>query len=196
MALEHPRLLAASLTAALTGASCSTSSNTPTTPDNGDQPQTASSKKPAASTAGAPAQVSQGQGQGQDTTKIDKQRRAALVEKYLEVGNLLRTEGKLDAALYELLKAKELSPENEAVRNVITAIRAEQGAPIGGVIDYGSEMIRQRQIAEDRARSEVTKKQQVAKAMSLQKNFAGAISELKQALLAIRFAMKSLGALN
>ena len=188
MALEHPRLLAASLTAALTGASCSTSSNTPTTPANGNQPQTASSKKPAASTAGDPAQVSQGQGQGQgqDTTKIDQQRRAALVEKYLEVGNLLRTEGKLDAALYELLKAKELSPENEAVRNVITAIRAEQGAPIGGVIDYGSEMIRQRQIAEDRARSEVTKKLQVAKAMSLQKNFAGAISELKQALLAIQ----------
>ncbi len=175
MALEHPRLLAASLTAALTGVSCSTSSDTTSVPDTG----------PAAgggTTAAPKPEAPQGQGSG----TIDQQRRQALVEKYLEVAGSLRMDGKLDAALHELLKAKELAPENPKVRDMIAAVRAEQGAPVGGVIDYGGEMVRQRQIAEERAKAEVSHKLQNAREMMNQANYAGAIDELKQAQLAIQ----------
>ena len=135
---------------------------------------------------GATAAVPPPQGQGQGTGTLDQQRRQALVEKYLEVAGSLRMDGKLDAALHELLKAKELAPENAKVRDMIAAVRAEQGAPVGGVIDYGSEMVRQRQIAEDRAKAEVGHKLQSAREMMNQANYAGAIDELKQAQLAIQ----------
>ena len=177
MALEHPRLLAASLIAALTGAACSTSSDSQT-PASPDQPK-------AQEPAGAPA-AGNAAPQGQGPGRLDQERRQALVAKYLEVAERLRQEGKLDAALHEVLKAKELSPENEQVRNLIAAIRAEQGAPIGGVIDFNSEMTRQRQIAEERARAEVTQKLQNAREAMTASNFAGAADELRQARMAIQ----------
>jgi general secretion pathway protein D len=176
MALEHSRLLAASLTVALVGTSCSTPNNAAPTGDN-----------PAG--AGEPtAQPNpQGQGQqGQGTSTLDQQRRAALVAKYLEVAQGLRQDGKLDAALLELSKARDLSPENAQVLALINSIRQEQGAPGAGAIDYGDQMLKQRQIAEDRARAEVTEKLQNAQKAMAASNFAGAVDELKQAQLVIQ----------
>ena len=92
MALEHPRLLAASLTAALAGVSCSTSSDTTTEP--GMDPT-----NPNQGEANAAAQDPQG-----GARTLDQERRAALVAKYLEVSERLRLDGKLDAALHELLE--------------------------------------------------------------------------------------------
>src|SRR5262245_10692126 len=152
MALEHSRLLAASLTVALVGTSCSTPNNGATAGDK----TAGAGESPAPSPTGQPNPQGQGQ-QGQGTT-LDQQRRAALVAKYLEVAQSLRQDGKLDAALLELSKARDLSPENEQVLALINSIRQEQGAPGAGAIGYADEMLRQRQIAEDRARAEVTEK--------------------------------------
>ncbi|MEQ1633001.1 MAG: hypothetical protein ABL997_11560 [Planctomycetota bacterium] len=174
MALEHPRLLAASLTAALAGVSCSTSSDATTEP--GAAPTT-----PSPDGAAAAAQDPQ-----QGTRTLDQERRAALVAKYLEVAERLRLDGKLDAALHELLKAKDLQPENEAVRNLLAAVQAERGVPIGGAIDFHSEQLEQQRIAEDRSRALVTDKLQLAREMIAEQNFAGAVDELSHAQVIVR----------
>lgn len=171
MASEHPRLLAASLTAALAGASCSTSS------DSASLVQSSDSLEP--TTAGNAAQDPQ-------ATSLDQQRRAALVAKYLEVGESLRLEGKLDAALHELLKAKDLQPENEKVLNMIAAVQAERGVPIGGAVDFHSEQMAQQNIAEQRSRGLVTEKVQRAKEMMNAQNYAGAVDELSHAQVITR----------
>ncbi len=171
MASEHPRILAASLTAALAGASCSTSSES-ATPGQSSQPL-----QPAA--AGNAAQDPQG-------SSLDQQRRAALVAKYLEVGESLRLDGKLDAALHELLKAKDLQPENEKVLNLIAAVQAERGVPIGGAVDFHSEQMAQQNIAEQRSRGLVTEKIQRAAEMTTAKDYAGAVAELSHAQVITR----------
>lgn len=173
MALEHPRLLAASLTAALASVSCSTSSDsseaTPAEPQN-----------PTAENGAAPQEPQQGE------RTLDQQRRGALVAKYLEIGERLRLEGKLDAALHELLKAKDLQPENEQVRNMIAAVQAERGVPIGGAIDFHSEQIEQQRISEERARAIVTEKLQRAREQMGQLDFKGAVEELTHAQVIVR----------
>lgn len=171
MALEHPRLLAASLTAALAGASCSTSSESTAT----DVPQQPNDREVATRPAPA-AQDPQQQG-----TTLEQQRSAALVARYLEIGERLRLEGKLDAALHELLKAKDLQPTNEKVQNLIAAVQAERGVPIGGAIDFHSEQIAQQQIAQQRSIAVVTEKLQRARELMGKQNFAGAVDELSHA---------------
>ncbi len=171
MALEHPRLLAASLTAALAGASCSTSSESTATdvPQQPNDPEVATRPAPAA------------QDPQQQGTTLEQQRSAALVARYLEIGERLRLEGKLDAALHELLKAKDLQPTNEKVQNLIAAVQAERGVPIGGAIDFHSEQIAQQQIAQQRSIAVVTEKLQRARELMGKQNFAGAVDELSHA---------------
>ncbi len=169
MALEHPRLLAASLTAALAGASCSTSSETTNTDPTSD-PQT-----PVADTTATQQDPQQG------GSNLDQQRRAALVAKYLEVGERLRLDGKLDAALHELLKAKDLQPENEKVLSMIAAVQAERGVPVGGAVDFHSEQMAQQNIADERSRALVTEKLQRARELMSSQDYAGAVNELNHA---------------
>jgi len=178
MALEHPRLLAASLTAALAGASCSTSSDTSNADVHPDPLAPGAAGLSGANSAQDPQQ------QGGST--LDQQRRAALVAKYLEVGESLRLEGKLDAALHELLKAKDLQPENEKVLSMIAAVQAERGVPIGGAVDFHSEQMAQQRIAEERSRATVTEKLQRAREMLAAQNYAGAVSELSHAQVITR----------
>ena len=178
MALEHPRLLAASLTAALAGASCSTSSDTSNADVHPDPLAPGAAGQSGANSAQDPQQ------QGGST--LDQQRRAALVAKYLEVGESLRLEGKLDAALHELLKAKDLQPENEKVLSMIAAVQAERGVPIGGAVDFHSEQMAQQRIAEERSRATVTEKLQRAREMLAAQNYAGAVSELSHAQVITR----------
>ncbi len=168
MALEHPRLLAASLTAALAGASCSTSSETTNT----------DSQTPVADPSAAAATQQDPQ---QGGSNLDQQRRAALVAKYLEVGERLRLDGKLDAALHELLKAKDLQPENEKVLSMIAAVQAERGVPVGGAVDFHSEQMAQQGIADDRSRALVTEKLQRARELMASQDYAGAVNELNHA---------------
>lgn len=174
MAFEHPRLLAASLTAALVGASCSTSS------ENASPNQSSPPVDPTASSNASSPQ------DPQQSPNLDQQRRAALVAKYLEIGERLRLDGKLDAALTELLKAKDLQPENEKVLGMIAAVQAERGVPIGGAVDFHSEQMAQQNIAEQRSRSLVTEKMQRAREMLAAQNFAGAVDELSHAQVITR----------
>lgn len=167
MALENSRLLAASLTAAVLGASCSTSSDAP--PMSGD--------------AGA-APTSESQGSQQDP--VQNERRDALVANYLRNAQTLRSNGDLGAAKFELLKAKELSPGNQDVLTLLASVQAELGEPVGRVNDFADEAVRLRLIGEERARTTVQTQLQKAQQMSSEKDFAGAIEELRVAALAIQ----------
>jgi len=181
MALDHSRLLAASLTVALFGGvSCSTT-------DSADSPAS-ESKSGTAPAAGTVATTPAAQAATQDPQGLEAARRKALVEKYLEVGQRLRAEGKLDAAMMELLRAKELDENNEQVRNLIAAVSAEQGNPVGTALSFHDEQERLAQIQADRRRSAVNEKLQGARDQMASMNFAGAVDSLRLATLDIEVA--------
>jgi type II secretory pathway component GspD/PulD (secretin) len=167
MALEHPRLLAASLTAAVFGASCSTPTDT----------QAAPAERPSATDQDP-----------QGPTLADRvrdERTRALVEHYLTAARTLRSNGDLGAAKMELLKAKELAPANAEVLSLLTAVQYELGEPPGRVTTWADEQLRLQQIGEERARTTVQSQLQNARAMMASSNFAGAIEELRVAALTI-----------
>ncbi len=176
MALEHPRLLAASLTAVVLGSSCSTP------PESGAAPES----------PGEPMAGDTAAGQGQDPRqsaleqKVSQERRAALVANYLVTAQNLRANGNLAAAKSELLKAKELAPGNEEVRTLLASVQAELGEPAGRIVTYAEEQMRLRQIGEDRARAAVASQLQKAREAIAAKNYAGALEELRLAALAIQ----------
>lgn len=175
MALEHPRLLAASLTAAILGTSCSTPSDNTTNAPTDPSGQANANAPQAAPQAGA-----------QDPQdRVSDERRAALVAKYLENAETLRAHGNLLAAKSELLKAREFAPANERVLGLLAAVQAELGEPAGTVRMYGDEQMRLRGIAEERMRADVTEKLRKAEGMSSDKNFAGALEELSRATLIV-----------
>lgn len=178
MALEHPRLLAASLTVALVGTSCST----PT--DNsgelsGDNTSSESSQSGGMSMTGEPISNQDPQGNA-----IARQRDLALVEWKLENARTLRTRGELQAAKRELLVAYELAPNNESVRAQLAAVQAELGEPAGVAKDFGDEVMRLQAISEERARASVQSQLQTAQQRMADKDYAGAIDELSRAMVA------------
>ncbi|HEX6811820.1 MAG TPA: hypothetical protein VF384_09385 [Planctomycetota bacterium] len=122
--------------------------------------------------------------QGQQE-RVSDERRQALVAKYLENAQALRSNGNLEAAKRELLKAKELSETNDEVLSLLRAVQAELGEPAGRVSTYPEEQMRLRQIGEDRARTTVQAQLQKAQQAMTDKNYAGAIEELRVASLAI-----------
>jgi type II secretory pathway component GspD/PulD (secretin) len=176
MALEHSRLLAASLTAAVLGTSCST-------PPDSTNP----TPNPAAGQAsGGAADPTPGQQDPQGLEdKVSQQRRQALVENYLRTAQSLRSNGDLTAAKMELLKAKELSPANDEVRTLLASVQAELGEPIGTITTYAQGQEQLRQIGEERARTSVRTQLQKAEQQKTERNYAGAIEELRIAALAI-----------
>lgn len=175
MAIDHPRLLAASLTVALfCGVSCSTPGGS-----------SAEGTAPAEPTAQNPADNGPQNPQGQGQSTLEQQRHEALVAKYLEDAERLRSEGKLEAALLQLLKAKDLQPGNARVGNMIIAVQAELGVPVGSVQDYGIQMQQRREIAEQRRYAEVVRQLQIARTQMADANFAGAIETLRLARINI-----------
>ncbi len=168
MALENSRLLAASLTAAMIGASCSTPTESPQAPP------------PANPT---PQQDPQGPALAD---RVRDERAKALLDTYLRAARSLRANGDLGAAKMELLKAKEVAPANEEVLSLLTAVQYELGEPAGRVTTWADEQMRLRQIGEERARTTVQGQLQAAQSMMAQRNFAGAIEELRIAALTIQ----------
>ena len=176
MALEHSRLLAASLTAAVLGTSCSTpneSSNSPSNP-TGSASQTPTGGKPASQDPAA---------QGMD--RVGQERAKALVENYLRQAQAYRSNGDLGLAKLELLKAKDLAPANEDVRTLLASVQAELGEPIGTITTYDQEQNRLALIGEERARTSVRTQLQKAEQQKAERNFAGAIEDLRIAALTI-----------
>jgi type II secretory pathway component GspD/PulD (secretin) len=171
MALEHPRLLAASLTAAVLGTSCSTSTEM---------------APPADPNAGNASPEAQQPMSPQDPMQnLDEERRRAWVQNLLLNAQELRARGDLKAAKFELLKAKEIAPANEDVRTMLASVQAELGEPAGRVVTFHDEQVRLQQIREERARAAVETQLQKAQQAVAEKNFAGAVDELRRASLAI-----------
>ena len=188
MALEHPRLLAASLTALLGTSILSTSCSTPTETSNDEAPGTTASTPADGTplTAGGTSTAAP-QGQGQD--RVRRERNAALVAHWLDNARRLRAQGTrsgLQAAKLELLKAKDLAPTNETVRAQLAAVQAELGEPVGVATDYGDEVLRLQKIMEENARASVAAKLQAAQQHMADKDFAGALDELRKANLTIQ----------
>lgn len=117
---------------------------------------------------------------------VQNERRDALVANYLRNAQTLRSNGDLNAAKFELLKAKELSPGNQDVLTLLASVQAELGEPVGRINDFADEAVRLRLIGEERARTTVQTQLQKAHQMSGEKDFAGAIEELRVAALAIQ----------
>ena len=180
MALEHPRLLAASLIAALSLGSCSTppQDSSPA----GNQPSSGNTAAMPPTAAGGDARAT---GAAQEPQGLSQERVQALVAKYLENARGLRANGMLPAAKSELLKAIQLAPNNQEVATLLASVQAELGEPAGTINTYGDEQMRLRQIGEQRARANVETQLQKAAAMSGDKNYAGALEELRIAKLTI-----------
>lgn len=184
MALEHPRLLAASLTAAILGTACSTPSDSSTDANQqnpSNQPADPAVADPA---AGATDPVASG-AQDPMSDKVQAERRAALVQNFLATAQSLRAKGELRAAKMELLKAKELNPNDDQVRTILASVQAELGEPEGLATTYGEEAARLRDIGEQRMRANVEMQIQKAAAAMADRNFAGALEELRIAALTI-----------
>lgn len=195
MALEHSRLLAASLTAAVFGASCSTSGeSTPTpvseTPTSSDTPS-----------GGSAENRQEPQDPVSIEERVDRERRRALAERGLEVAKALRLNGDLPSAKSELLKILELMRSDSATqaaglveardeaRSLLAAVQAELGEPVGSPQTWQEEQQRLRTIGEERARADVMSAMQRAQdklkdATSTQVTSA-AIEELRVAALTI-----------
>lgn len=178
MAFEHPRLLAASLTAAILGTSCSTPSDASNQQNAGEpisgQPSGANSGKAAAPQDPQSAEQ-----------RIAQERKQALIAAYLERAQAMRANGQLAAAKSELLKARLQDPDNEQVFRLLSAVQAELGEPTGRVTTFADEQLRLQKIGEERARADVTAKLQRADTLLAEKNYAGALEELRLAALTI-----------
>mgnify|MGYP001412592009 CR=1 FL=1 len=183
MALEHPRLLAASLTAAILGTACSTPSDS-STPANG-APANANEGMPVAGLDDITGQPGTAGAQDPMSEKVQAERRAALVQNYIATAQSLRGKGELRAAKMELLKAKELNPNDDQVRTILASVQAELGEPEGLATTYGEEAARLREIGEQRMRANVEMQLQKAAAAMSDRNFAGALEELRIAALTI-----------
>lgn len=136
---------------------------------------------PDANRVAAPAQDPQGTLED----RVARERRQALVENALRTAQALRANGELRGAKLELLKAKDLAPTNEEVRTLLASVQAELGEPIGTSGTFAQEQERLRQIAEERARTDVLSRLQSASDKSGQRDFAGALEELRLAALTI-----------
>jgi type II secretory pathway component GspD/PulD (secretin) len=176
MALENSRLIAASLTAAVLGAACSTSSSSST-----DAPPA----KPT-TPAGAAATGDTQSPQGPAGDSLQAQRRAELIGSYLRNAQDLRNNGDLGAAKMVLLKAKDLAPINKDVLTLLASVQAELGEPVGRINDFADEAVRLRAIGEERARASVQAQLRKAEDLSGEKDFAGAIEELRLAALTVQ----------
>lgn len=174
MALEHSRLLAASLTAAVLGASCSTSGESSTPSANQD-----------ATSAQTPVAQPETQDPQNLEAQVQRERNKALVDNYLQAAQTLRRNGDLAAAKLELLKAKEYAPANPEVLSLLSAVQAELGEPIGTQVSWSEEQLRLRTIGEERARSDVQSAMQRAKDHLEAKRYQLAIEELRVAALVI-----------
>lgn len=174
MALDNRHLLAASLTAAVLGTACSTPTESVSNEATGE---------PTQAPTGTNARGMQDPQNRTPQDKVRDERRDALVAKYLETAQALRTNGNLEAAKDQLLKAKDLSPTNESVRTLLASVQAELGEPAGRIVTYADDQMRLRQIGEDRARSSVQTQMQKAQQSMDEKNYAGAIEDLRVAAL-------------
>ncbi|MFK7739609.1 MAG: hypothetical protein AB8H80_04735 [Planctomycetota bacterium] len=187
MALEHPRLLAASLTVALFGTACSTPIDASFEADGSSTtssgaPLTAggdSSSPESLLDAAAAAAVQDPQG------SVREERKRLLVKNWLDNARKLRERGELQAAKMELLRAKDLSPTNTDVQVQLAAVQAELGEAPGTAASWANEVQRLERVNQERSRALVMSQLQTAEQNMANKDYAGALEELRRARLAI-----------
>lgn len=90
------------------------------------------------------------------------------------------------AARFELLKAKDMAPRNQIVAVELAEIGAEIGWPAGVTHDYSEVQWRLTRNTGERARATVHHRLQVAQQRMSDKDYAGAVDELRLAALGIK----------
>ena len=181
MAPENLRLLAVLLAIPLFGTSCSAPIDTSSRVSNGPaNVEVAPASGPAISSVKSP---SASEPQEQRPQSVAEQRTEALLAHWLANARKLRASGELEAARLELLQAKEIAPRNQTVAAELAAVIAEIGVPAGRIWEGG---IRQPAIAEQRARAVVQFHLKSAQQRMTDKDYAGAIDELRKAELEIK----------
>lgn len=171
MTFEHPRLLAASLVAAL---ACSTSARAE---------DSTWARHDAASAFEAGARSFQVQDPQNPLQQGERAR--LLAQKYLEIARSLRAQGEPKAALEQLLKAKNADPGNQDVLREETAIRGILGEADDTGLTLTQEWRKRREVVEQRLRTLTRDQLQNARAAADEKNYAGALNLLRQARLNI-----------
>ena len=119
---------------------------------------------------------------------IQDQVNRVLLENYLALAERLRgqgTESSLQAARQELLKAREIAPEDERVNNMLAAVNVELGLPAGTADTFAEEQLRIAAINEQRNRSEVMAQLDSARTALEQQNYARALQDTRAALQTI-----------
>jgi type II secretory pathway component GspD/PulD (secretin) len=96
--------------------------------------------------------------QGGET--LSAQRARFLSAKYLEDARRLQLEGKLEEAKTLLLRARELTPADQAVLNALSSVQAQLGEPAATAQTYGEQMSHLWRIRETRAREEAMERLQ------------------------------------
>jgi tetratricopeptide (TPR) repeat protein len=192
MVAEYPRWQAVLLMVALIGTSCKGTTEMPgegtkRLANGGSGPTVAAEmaaskpvgEQPLAVAKPAAEQPLEQSPSVQAPQTVAEQRRDALVGYWLENARKLRVNGKLEDARSELMKAREMAPNDAGVAAELAAVRAELG-PAGADLMSG--------IAKQRAVAHVQFQLQTAEQLMAQKNYAGAIEALRRAELAIEMA--------
>lgn len=165
MTFKHLRLLAVSVTVVLFGTSCSTAVDTSSI-DTSSNLSNGLAKEP--------------------SPQVRAERRRALVVHWLANARKLRAQGELQAAYLELLKAKDMAPRNQLVAADLATLKAEIGIPAGVMSDFDGSPMRLTSIAAVRARATVQHQLQIAQQRMSDKDYAGAVDELRRAALGIK----------
>jgi hypothetical protein len=165
MTFKHLRLVAASVTVVLFGTSCSTAVDTSSI-DTSSNVSNGLAKEP--------------------SPQVSVERRRALVVHWLANARKLRAQGELQAARLELLKAKDMAPRNQLVAADLATLKAEIGIPAGVTSDFDGSPMRLTSIAAVRARATVQHQLQIAQQRMSDKDYAGAVDELRRAALGIK----------
>ncbi|MGK0156579.1 MAG: hypothetical protein ACI9SE_003548 [Neolewinella sp.] len=165
MTFKHLRLVAASVTVVLFGTSCSTAVDTSSI-DTSSNVSNGLAKEP--------------------SPQVSVERRRALVVHWLANARKLRAQGELQAARLELLKAKDMAPRNQLVAADLATLKAEIGIPDGVTSVNDGALMRLTSIAAVRARATVQHQLQIAQQRMSDKDYAGAVDELRRAALGIK----------
>lgn len=165
MTFKHLRLVAASVTVVLFGTSCSTAVDTSSI-DTSSNVSNGLAKEP--------------------SPQVSAERRRALVVHWLANARKLRAQGELQAARLELLKAKDMAPRNQLVAADLATLKAEIGIPDGVTSVNDGALMRLTSIAAVRARATVQHQLQIAQQRMSDKDYAGAVDELRRAALGIK----------
>ncbi|MDA0372689.1 MAG: hypothetical protein O2865_02785 [Planctomycetota bacterium] len=195
MMFDHHRLLAASISAFLISATSCSGPQTGSNPGNDDVHAQANGTQTAVLATGSLGvdgasgiAIADAVQDPKQDPQIEAQRRSILLEQYIENAERLRSLGTpsgLEAAQLELLKAREISAEDERVVRLLGVIAAELGLPAATTESFADEQERLEKVSQERRKAEVASLLDSGNRALADKNYGRAIEDFRRAMLHI-----------